>query len=349
MSTTDVPTLLAEALQREAAAMTVTDSQQAVRRLERTMRAHRQRRLVASLAAAAAAVGVLVAGSALVGRDDRAEVPPAETSGSPAAPTARPPDRLRRRQGPPGRRPGRHRGPGPGRTRAAVLARRASAGVTRQHGPCRRRGSPAGSAGPSPSTTGSCGRFGAGGPVLVAGRLPGRLRRAPRQRLPRGLHVVVDVATGKAEKLRDFAGPYRPMDWTPDGSSLRPGLRPVDDRAGGWSSTRSTCRPAARPSSRRRGDARGPLLARRQPDRLLQRLAGLHLRGGADGTEIRVVLTFGPGLSRTARASPGPRTAPRWSGTSASSGQVNLLDVATGVERAAHRRRPRPGIDWDRP
>jgi hypothetical protein len=78
MSTTDLPGVLAEALRSEAAAMSVTDSQQAVRRLEGTMRVHRQRRLVLALAAAAAVIGVLVAGAALVGGDDRAEGPPAD-------------------------------------------------------------------------------------------------------------------------------------------------------------------------------------------------------------------------------------------------------------------------------
>ena len=56
---------------------------------------------------------------------------------------------------------------------------------------------------------------------------------------------VVDVASGTAEKVRHFAGPYvTALEWSPDGGrSFSGSTGPA--RAAGWWWTRSTCRPAS--------------------------------------------------------------------------------------------------------
>ena len=71
----DIPALLADALHTEVDRMTVTDSQRAAERLDRSMRRNNRTR-AALVATAAAAVLVVAAGAALLGGDDPTAAPP---------------------------------------------------------------------------------------------------------------------------------------------------------------------------------------------------------------------------------------------------------------------------------
>ena len=353
MSTTDIPMVLADALHREAAATPVTDSHLAVRRLERTVRGHRQRRLVLALAAAAVAVGGLVAGSALVaGDEDRADGPPAEKRSESLPP------------------PG-HRivfssaddkillGSDRGGAAAPVLD-----GTQPRFSPDGRRLVFADQDGvPSVATVGEWRPEPLDDRPLEAGyeRLgmvwsPDGTRVAYVEMLdsdfPEGGDLyVVDVASGTAEKVRHFAGPYVvPLDWSPDGSSLVLGF----DRSGeggrmvvdsfDLSSGELT------PLLRGWGETLG---VRYSPDG--SRIAfysdsrACICVGNPDGTGIREVLKFSGAEPDSARLAWSPDgTTLAWD--ERFGGQVSLLDVATGVSRELTTGGGRaPLIDWDRP
>jgi WD40-like Beta Propeller Repeat len=353
MTTPDVTTLLAEALHREATTMTVTDSHQAVHRLERAVRSHRRRRVVLSLAAAAVAVGVLVAGAAVLDDEDRASGPPADNrSGS---------------MPPPG-----HRilFDSDAKLKILLVSDRGGRPVPVMDG-LRPRFSPDGrrvafvdpEGMPAVATVGEW----RGRPLLeeplAAGRQvtgmvwsPDGTRIAYVEQLDGDisdggdLHVV-DVATGSAELVTTFRAPFiTVLDWSPDGSSLVLGF----DRSGeggrmvvdlfdlstreltpllrGWGETVSV-----------RYSPNGSQIAFYSDSRQCICVAA------PDGTDVREVLKFSgaePDSARLAWSPDGTRLV--WD--ERFGGHINLLDVSSGIstELATGGGRA-PAIDWDRP
>ena len=352
MTTPDVTTLLAEALHGEEAAMTVTDSHQAVQRLERTVRAHRRRRVVLAVAAAAVAVGVLAAGAALVGDGDRAAGPPAH---------------KRSGQLPP---PG-HRivftsaddkvliaSDGGGRARPVME------GSQPRFSPDGQRILYADKDGvPSVATVGEW-----RGQPLDDRPLPAGFERVGLIWSPDGTRAayvemldsdfpeggdlfVVDVASGTAEKVRHFAGPYvTALDWSPDGSSLVMGF----DRSGeGGRMTVDSFDLSTgelNPLLRGWGETLG---VRYSPDgtqiAFYSDSRACICVAAPDGSGIRVVLPFSgsePDSARLAWSPDGTKIV--W--TERFGGRVSLLDVTTGVSSKLTTGGGRaPAIDWDRP
>ena len=355
MSTTDIPTILADALHREAAATSVTDSHLAVRRLERSVRAHRQRRLVLALAAAAVAVGVLAAGAALVGDDDRAEVPPAERH------------EQARELPPPG-----HRVVYAGAEQVVVVSDRGGGRPIAVLDGAEPRFDPGGS---------RVAYVDAGGSLAVAvvdgaGAWPSaRLDAPPAARpddgatgvygpvwSPDGSRVaymansqlrVVDVVTGAIQVLRDFRAPYvRPMDWTPDGAALVLGFDRSTTGGEMVVETFDLTTKRLTPFLDGAGETTG---VRFSPDGTRIAFYSDSLDcicvAEADGSGARTVLAFEDGGAfpdnvRLAWAPDG--TALVWDDRR--TGQVSLLDLATGTNRALPGVAGRSAeIDWDRP
>src|SRR5829696_9215210 len=334
MTTPDVTTLLAEALHREATTMTVTDSHQALRRLERTVRVHRRRRVAAVLTAAAAAVGVLVAGAALVVGDDRADSPPTEKqeqtrelplpghrivygAGEQVLLVSDQGDKPRKvldgkepRFAPGGARVAYV--DGSGHLAVAKVAERGPWSSTRLDDPP-----------PARTEEGATGLY---GPIWSPDG--SRIAYMANSELR-----VVDVATGKVEALREFRAPYvRPMDWTPDGSALVLGF----DRSttGGEMVVEKFDLATGRLTPFLDGDGETT-----------------GVRFSPDGSQIRPVLTFeDPGLfPDSARVVWSPdSTTLVWDVRRAV--QVSRLDLATGVnEQLVGGEGRSAGIDWDRP
>jgi Tol biopolymer transport system component len=356
MSTTDIPTVLADALHREAAATPVTDSHLAVHRLERTVREHSQRRrLVLALAAAAVTVGVLAAGAALVAAgDDRAESPPAEKQ------------QQARELPPPGHRIVfssvddevllvDDRGGAP----APVLD-----GTQPRFSPDGRRLVYADADGvPSVATVGQW-----LGEPLDDRPLEGGYERVGLTWSPDGTRVayvemldsdfpeggdlfVVDVASATATKVRHFAGPYvKPLEWSPDGSSLLMGF----DRSGeggrlvvdSFDLSTGDLTPLLRGSGETLGvrySPDGSQIAFYSDSRACICVAA------PDGSGTRVVLQFSGAEPDSARLAWSPDgTQIVW--TERFGGRVNLLDVGSGVSRQLTAGGGRaPEIDWERP
>ena len=353
MTTSDVPTLLAEALRGEASQMTVTDSHQAVHRLERAVRTHRRRRVVVALAAAAVAIGVLVAGAALVGDEDRASGPPAH-KGSTTLP-------------PPG-----HRilFDSDAKLKIYVVSDRGGRPLPVMDG-LQPRFSPDGrrvayrdpEGGLSVATVGEWrGRSLLEEPLAPGRQVTGLVWSPDGTRIAYveqydgdvsdsgNLHVL-EVATGDDELVKTFRAPYQaPLEWTPDGSSLLMGF----DRSGeggrmvvdsldlstgeltpllrGWGENVSV-----------RYSPDGSRIAFYSDSRQCICVAA------PDGSDIRVVLKFGgaePDSARLAWSPDGSQLV--WD--ERFGGQINLLDLASGVStKLASGGGRAPSLDWDRP
>ncbi len=351
MTTPDVPVLLAEALHGEVATMTVTDSHQAVHRLERAVRAHRQRRLVLAVGAAAVAIGVVLAGAALLGDEDRVSGPPAHEKSTqlPA--------------------PG-HRIVFTSDTEILVTSDRGGRvrpvmeGSQPRFSPDGRRILFADKDGvPSVATVGEW-----RGRPLDDRPLPEGFERVGLIWSPDGTRAayvemldsdfpeggdlfVVDVPSGTAEKVRHFAGPYvTALDWSPDGSTLVLGF----DRSGEGgrmvvdSFDLSTGK--LTPMLRGWGETLG---VRYSPDgsqiAFYSDSMACICVAAPDGSDVRVVLPFSgaePDSARLAWSPDGTRLV--WD--ERFGGRINLLDVTTGVSTELTTGGGRaPGIDWDRP
>ena len=352
MTAPDVHTLLAEALHREASDVTVTDSHQAVLRLERAIRVHRRRRAVLALAAAAAAIGVLVAGAALVADEDQASGPPADKQSESLPP------------------PGHRIVFTSADDKILLVSDRGGAAVRVLDGN-QPRFSPDGrrlvfadrDGVPSVATVGEW-----RGRPLDDRPLPAGYERVGMVWSPDGTRVayvemldsdfpeggdlfVVDVASGTAEKLRHFAGPYvRPLEWSPDGATLAMGF----DRSGeggrmvvdsldletgtltpllrGWGETLGV-----------RYSPDGTQIAFYSDSRACICVAA------PDGTEVGELLRFAgaePDSARLAWSPDGSRIV--W--TERFGGRISVLDVDSGVSRTLTTAGGRaPEIDWDRP
>ena len=354
MTTPDIRERLAGALHREADTMVVTDSQQAVGRLDDAMRANHRRRTGLVLAAAAAAVVLAVVGAGVLAGDDDRGAAPAPVSPGPSLPA-----------------PG-HRIVFDSDSEAKIYVASDLGGR------------------PQPVLDGSRPRFSPDGRRLVyanadgvpsvanvgewRGRpLDGRPLEGGYERVgltwsPDGTQVayvemldsdfpeggdlyVVDVATGTADKIRHFAGPYvTPLEWSPDGSTLLMGF----DRSGeggrmvvdsfdlstgeltpllrGWGETVSV-----------RYSPDGSQIAFYSDSRACICVAA------PDGTGIREVLSFSgaePDSARLAWSPDGSQLV--WD--ERFGGQISLLDVTTGVSTPLTTGGGRaPAIDWDRP
>jgi Tol biopolymer transport system component len=352
MSTPDVTTLLAEALHREASEMTVTDSHQAVQRLERTVRVHRQRRVVLALAAAAMAIGVLVAGAALVDDEDRASAPPAEKQSESLPP------------------PGHRIVFTSAEDKLLVVSDRGGRAVPVLDGdqprfsPDGRRLVFTGKNGvPSVVAVGDW----QGQQPLDDRPLPAGYERVGLVWSPDGTRVayvemldsdfpeggdlfVVDVASGTAEKIRHFAGPYvKPLEWSPDGSSLLMGF----DRSGEGGrmvvDSLDLSTGELTPLLRGWGETLG---VRYSPDgtqiAFYSDSRACICVAAPDGSDLRVVLQFSgaePDSARLAWSPDGTKIA--WS--ERFGGRIRLLDVQSGVSRKiATGGGQASGIDWDR-
>lgn len=353
MSTRNIATLLSEALKEESEAMAVTDSQRAVGRLDDAMRANHRRR-AALLVATAAAVAVLtvVGVGVLASDDDRAA--PVPVSPGPSLP-------------PPGHR--------------IVFDSDAGLKIFMV---------PDGGGAPVPVLDGTRPRFSPDGKRLVFADvegvpsvatvgdwsaeplddrpLPPGFERLGLVWSPDGTRVayveqldsdfpeggdlfVVDVASGVAEKVRHFAGPYvTPLDWSPDGSSLVMGF----DRSGeggrmvvdSFDLTTGELTPLLRGSGETLGvrySPDGTQIAFYSDSRQCICVAA------PDGSEIRPVLQFSgaePDSARLAWSPDGTKLA--WS--ERFGGRISLLDVASGRSTELTTGGGRsPTVDWDRP
>ena len=334
--------------------MTVTDSRQAAGRLEGAMRANRRRRTALVLATAAAAVAVTVVGVGVLVADDDRGAAPTPVSPGPSLPA-----------------PG-HRIVFDSESDQEVFV------VSDRGGR------------PQPVLEGTLPRFSPDGKRLVFSNkdgvpsvatvgdwrgtplddrpMPDGFERVGLTWSPDGTRVayvemldsdfpqggdlyVVDVATGTAEKVHHFAGPYvTPLEWSPDGSAILMGF----DRSGeggrmvvdsfdlssgeltpllrGWGETLGV-----------RYSPDGSQIAFYSDSRACICVAA------PDGTGIRVVLQFSgaePDSARLAWSPDGSQLV--WD--ERFGGQINLLDVTTGVSTKLTTGGGRaPAIDWDRP
>ena len=354
MTTHDIGALLSEALHEETGNMTVTDSRQAAVRLDGAMRANRRRRTALVLATAAAAVAVTVVGVGVLATDEDRGAAPAPVWPGPSLPA-----------------PG-HRIVFDSDAHQKIFV------VSDRGGP------------PQPVLEGTLPRFSPDGKRLVFADRDGvpsvatvgewrgqplddRPLAAGFERVglvwsPDGTQVayvemldsdfpeggdlfVVDVASGTAEKVRHFAGPYvTPMEWSPDGSSIIIGF----DRSGeggrmvvdsfdlstgeltpllrGWGETLGV-----------RYSPDGTRIAFYSDSRACICVAA------PDGTGVQEVLKFSgaePDSARLAWSPDGTRLV--WD--ERFGGQISLLDVTTGVSTKLTTGGGRaPAIDWDRP
>jgi Tol biopolymer transport system component len=354
MTSHDIPALLSAALHEETEAMTVTDSHQAAGRLEGAMRANRRRRIALVLATAAAAVTVMVVGVGVLVADDDRGAAPAPVSPGPSLPA-----------------PG-HRIIFDSDADQKIFV------VSDRGGP------------PQPVLEGTLPRFSPDGKRLVFSNkngvpsvatvgewqgtplddrpLPDGFERVGLTWSPDGTQVayvemldsdfpeggdlyVVDAASGTAEKVRHFAGPYvKPLEWSPDGSTLLMGF----DRSGEGGrmvvDSFDLSSGALTPLLRGWGETLG---VRYSPDgsqiAFYSDSRACICVAAPDGTGIRVVLQFSgaePDSARLAWSPDGSQLV--WD--ERFGGQINLLDVTTGVSTKLTTGGGRaPAIDWDRP
>jgi len=354
MTAHDIPALLSEALHEEAAIMTVTDSRQAAARLEGAMRANHRRRTALVLATAAAVVTVAAIGvGVLAGDDDRGAAPTPVSPGPPLPP------------------PG-HRiiFDSDARLKIYVVSDRGGRPVPVLDG-LQPRFSPDGGrvvfsdkdGAPSVATVGEwSGRPLDNRPVTAGFERVGLVWSPDGSQVayvemldsdfPDGGDLfVVDVASGTAEKVRHFAGPYvRPLEWSADGSSLLLGFDRSGEGARMVVDSFDLATGKLTPLLRGWGETLG---VRYSPDgsqiAFYSDSRACICVAAPDGTGIREVLKFSgaePDSARLAWSPDGSQLVwnPRFGG------QINLLDVASGVSTDLATGGGRaPAIDWDRP
>jgi dipeptidyl aminopeptidase/acylaminoacyl peptidase len=348
----DAGTVLAEALRLSAASTAVTDSHQAARRLERSMRRNHRRRVVLVVGAAAAAVAAVVGIGALASDSDRrAEPVPAEST-QPPLPS-----------------PG-HRIVFSGTDRIFVVSDRGEtpvpvlAGNQPRFSPDGRRLAYVDREGRVAVATVGTWRERPleDGPVPadreVGGGLvwsPDGTRLAYVDQVPdsgKGADLlIVDVASGNATIARHFPAPYvTAMDWSPDGARLVLGFDRSGDGGRMVVDTFDLEGGALTPLLRGGGETLG---VRYSPDGSQIAFYSDSLRcicvSATDGTGVRTVLGFSgaePDSARLAWSPDGTRLV--WD--ERFGGRVSVLDVATGRTSVLTDRGGRaPTVDWDRP